>query len=251
MLGKKGASARKLNNCRNSMEQLSVAEGKLGSVMTRLLGVDIFNKKLEMDEERWKPILPVQSISLETLGLSLRDLDTRPTSLRRSRRRRKMTLTAVPKRRRWQKNIITFPDLVDKQAQLTVPWQIPKKQSRQIGQPWPFFLFRCQREVTWRGSPTWSWTRRAGASVEAGNVDRGCQWPLHMSMTCPCCQSCQVSKNSLSPCCLVSCHCQGHRGPPSDYFPSIFIPFYWPLSVPCDTCQNVIVLSKVTKTTVI
>ena len=100
MLGKKGASARKLNNCRNSMEQLSVAEGKLGSVMTRLLGVDIFNKKLEMDEERWKPILPVQSISLETLGLSLRDLDTRPTSLRRSRRRRKMTLTAVPKRRR-------------------------------------------------------------------------------------------------------------------------------------------------------
>ena len=34
------------------MEQLSVAEGKLGNVMTRLLGVDIFNKKLEMDEER-------------------------------------------------------------------------------------------------------------------------------------------------------------------------------------------------------
>ena len=37
------------------MEQLSVAEGKLGSVMTRLLGVDIFNKKLEMDEERFVP----------------------------------------------------------------------------------------------------------------------------------------------------------------------------------------------------
>ena len=36
------------------MEQLSVAEGKLGNVMTRLLGVDIFNKKLEMDEERWR-----------------------------------------------------------------------------------------------------------------------------------------------------------------------------------------------------
>ena len=85
------------------MEQLSVAEGKLGSVMTRLLGVDIFNKKLEMDEERWKPILLVQLISLETLGLSLRDLDIRPTSLRRSRRRRRMTLTAVLKRRRWQK----------------------------------------------------------------------------------------------------------------------------------------------------
>ena len=82
------------------MEQLSVAEGKLGSVMTRLLGVDIFNKKLEMDEERWKAILLVQSISLETLGLFLRDLDTRPTSSRRSRRRRKMTLTAVLKRRR-------------------------------------------------------------------------------------------------------------------------------------------------------
>ena len=82
------------------MEQLSVAEGKLGSVMTRLLGVDIFNKKLEMDEERWKAILLVQSISLETLGLFLRDLDIRPTSLRRSRRRRKMTLTAVLKRRR-------------------------------------------------------------------------------------------------------------------------------------------------------
>ena len=88
------------DNCRNSMEQLSVAEGKLGNVMTRLLGVDIFNKKLEMDEERWNPILLVQLISLETLGLSLRDLDTRPTSLRRSRRRRKMTLTAVLKRRR-------------------------------------------------------------------------------------------------------------------------------------------------------
>ena len=42
----------KFNECRNSMEQLSVAEGKLGNVMTRLLGVDIFNKKLEMDEER-------------------------------------------------------------------------------------------------------------------------------------------------------------------------------------------------------
>ena len=40
------------NESRNSMEQLSVAEGKLGNVMTRLLGVDIFNKKLEMDEER-------------------------------------------------------------------------------------------------------------------------------------------------------------------------------------------------------
>ena len=40
------------NEFRNSMEQLSVAEGKLGNVMTRLLGVDIFNKKLEMDEER-------------------------------------------------------------------------------------------------------------------------------------------------------------------------------------------------------
>ena len=34
------------------MEQLSVADGKLGNVMQRLLGVDIFNKKLEMDEER-------------------------------------------------------------------------------------------------------------------------------------------------------------------------------------------------------
>ena len=40
---------------RNSMEQLSVAEGRLGLVMTRLLGVDIFNKKLEMDEERFVP----------------------------------------------------------------------------------------------------------------------------------------------------------------------------------------------------
>ena len=37
------------------MEQLSVAEGRLGLVMTRLLGVDIFNKKLEMDEERFVP----------------------------------------------------------------------------------------------------------------------------------------------------------------------------------------------------
>ena len=40
---------------RNSMEQLSVAEDKLAAVMTRLLGVDIFNKKLEMDEERFVP----------------------------------------------------------------------------------------------------------------------------------------------------------------------------------------------------
>ena len=37
------------------MEQLSVAEEKLAAVMTRLLGVDIFNKKLEMDEERFVP----------------------------------------------------------------------------------------------------------------------------------------------------------------------------------------------------
>ena len=42
-----------MDQFRNSMKQLSVAEGKLGNVMTRLLGVDIFNKKLEMDEERW------------------------------------------------------------------------------------------------------------------------------------------------------------------------------------------------------
>ena len=85
---------------RNSMEQLSVAEDKLSKVMARLLGVDVFAKKLEMDEERWKPILLAQSISLETLGLFLRDLDTRPTSSRRSRKRRKMTLTAGLKRRR-------------------------------------------------------------------------------------------------------------------------------------------------------
>ena len=37
------------------MEQRSVAEEKLAAVMTRLLGVDIFNKKLEMDEERFVP----------------------------------------------------------------------------------------------------------------------------------------------------------------------------------------------------
>ena len=40
---------------RNSMEQLSVAEGKLSNVMSRLLGVDVFSKKLEMDEERFVP----------------------------------------------------------------------------------------------------------------------------------------------------------------------------------------------------
>ena len=40
---------------RNSMEQLSVAEDKLSKVMARLLGVDVFAKKLEMDEERFVP----------------------------------------------------------------------------------------------------------------------------------------------------------------------------------------------------
>ena len=40
---------------RNSMEQLSVAEEKLAKVMGRLLGVDVFTKKLEMDEERFVP----------------------------------------------------------------------------------------------------------------------------------------------------------------------------------------------------
>ena len=40
---------------RNSMEQLSVAEDKLSKVMARLLGVDIFAKKMEMDEERFVP----------------------------------------------------------------------------------------------------------------------------------------------------------------------------------------------------
>ena len=40
---------------RNSMEQLSVAEEKLARVMSRLLGVDVFAKKLEMDEERFVP----------------------------------------------------------------------------------------------------------------------------------------------------------------------------------------------------
>ena len=37
------------------MEQLSVAEDKLGKVMARLLGIDVFAKKLEMDEERFVP----------------------------------------------------------------------------------------------------------------------------------------------------------------------------------------------------
>ena len=40
---------------RNSMEQLSVAEEKLSKVMNKLLGVDVFAKKLEMDEERFVP----------------------------------------------------------------------------------------------------------------------------------------------------------------------------------------------------
>ena len=40
---------------RNSMEQLSVAEDKLSKVMARLLGVDVFAKKLEMDEDRFVP----------------------------------------------------------------------------------------------------------------------------------------------------------------------------------------------------
>ena len=40
---------------RNSMEQLSVAEDKLSKVMARLLGVDVFAKKMEMDEERFVP----------------------------------------------------------------------------------------------------------------------------------------------------------------------------------------------------
>ena len=35
-------------------------------------------------------------------------------------------------------------------------------------------------------------------------------WYPLVSMPRPCCQSCQVSKNMLSPCCPVSCHCQGH-----------------------------------------
>ena len=37
------------------MEQLSVAEDKLSKVMARLLGVDVFAKKLEMDEDRFVP----------------------------------------------------------------------------------------------------------------------------------------------------------------------------------------------------
>ena len=37
------------------MEQLSVAEDKLGEVMARLLGIDVFAKKLEMDEESFVP----------------------------------------------------------------------------------------------------------------------------------------------------------------------------------------------------
>ena len=37
------------------MEQLSVAESKLANVMSRLFGVDVFAKKLEMDEERFVP----------------------------------------------------------------------------------------------------------------------------------------------------------------------------------------------------
>ena len=88
-----------LNEFRNSMEQLSVAEGKLGNVMTRLLGVDIFNKKLEMDEERWSRN-QLSRCPLSPPGLSLRDLATRRISLKKSPKRRKMTSTAAPRRRR-------------------------------------------------------------------------------------------------------------------------------------------------------
>ena len=89
-----------LNEFRNSMEQLSVAEGKLGNVMTRLLGVDIFNKKLEMDEERWSRNQFSGNYPRFPSGLSLRDLATRRISLKKSPKRRKMTSTAAPRRRR-------------------------------------------------------------------------------------------------------------------------------------------------------
>jgi hypothetical protein len=63
------------------MEQLSVAEGKLGVVMNRLRGVDVFNKKLEMDEERCSV---VQCSAVQwRLGLFPRAWGTRRTCSRR------------------------------------------------------------------------------------------------------------------------------------------------------------------------
>ena len=84
---------------RNSMEQLSVAEDKLSKVMARLLGVDVFAKKMEMDEERFVP---------EGLGYKT-DLFEEEEKVRAARKclhsmflsRKRKTLRADPKRKRF------------------------------------------------------------------------------------------------------------------------------------------------------
>ena len=181
-----------MNQFRNSMEQLSVAEGKLGNVMTRLLGVDIFNKKLEMDEERWSRN-QLSRCPLCPSGLSLRDLATRRISLKKSPKRRKMTSTAAPRRRRWR-TVMPFPP------------QSPFPPGAHTGIPeapvepdsW------CQESKQARREEALGFLNRPRRPINEPDII----WYPLASMTR--CQNCQVSKNILSPCCPVSCHCQGH-----------------------------------------
>ena len=98
---------------RNSMEQLSVAEDKLSKVMARLLGVDVFAKKMEMDEERFVP---------EGLGYKT-DLFEEEEKVRAARKclrsmflsRKRKTLRADLKRRR-------FPPAASSRDSQTSSW---------------------------------------------------------------------------------------------------------------------------------
>ena len=91
---------------RNSMEQLSVAEDKLSKVMARLLGVDVFAKKMEMDEERFVPeglgyktdlFEEEEKVRAARKCLRSMSLSRKRKTLRADLRRRRFLLAAISK----------------------------------------------------------------------------------------------------------------------------------------------------------
>ena len=117
---------------RNSMEQLSVAEEKLARVMSRLLGVDVFAKKLEMDEERFVP---------EGLGYKT-DLFEEEEKVN-------------PNNIVFLFNLIVFTNY---RRKMTLRVDQRRRRSRHV--------------ATSRDSPTSSWMPRAGAREEEGSAKK-------------------------------------------------------------------------------
>lgn len=241
------------------MEQLSVAEGKLGNVMTRLLGVDIFNKKLEMDEERCEA-------NINSLIMIAFDFDWWLCSLFPNQ-----TIRFVPEGLGYKTDLFEEEpekkkDDVDSGPEEEEVTFIPFPFSLVI----PLFPPRCRLGDTWNASRTWFLMPRVEASEGGGNVRVALSLLPQFSQEA---HSYELAYHLISSgvhdSCLLSklSSIEKHFVPVlryratvrvmdylalaivplSHYFPSIFIPFYcrpsvmwqlWKRSSPLKSDQN-------------